>query len=116
MIFDAELIDHVVSFKCALEDYDEGPTFYKNFALDYMSGKDEGDDRIPVLKSGPWYCENGAPTPPWALRLAKVLEPRIEAMLLTGRPQDLRRWIDDELLEELEKEKANEAAGERLHA
>ena len=110
MIFDAVLTDGVVSLRCVREDYFEDPTFYKNFVLVYKPGKDEGDDRIPTLDSGPWHCEDhegGLTVPPWAQRLAKVLEPRIQAMLLTGQPANLRRWIDDEVLDAIETELAN---------
>ena len=104
MIFDVRLKDGIATFTCALEDYDEGPTYTKYFSM--FDGK---------LDGGVWSCPDARrlgqlKVPPWALRLAKVLEPRIEAMLVTGVPADLRRWIDDQLLEELEKEKANETA------
>lgn len=105
MIFDVILEDNVATFTCALEDYDEGPTFTKHFSIRYEPSKVEGADNIAVLDSGPWQCRDPlrkpGKVPPWALRLAKVLEPRITAMLLTGQPRDLRRWIDDELVETL---------------
>lgn len=105
MIFDVILEDNVATFTCALEDYDEGPTFTKHFSIRYEPSKVEGADNIAVLDSGPWTTvfgtQWGSKVPPWALRLAKVLEPRITAMLLTGQPRDLRHWIDDELVETL---------------
>ena len=96
MIFDVILENNIATFTCALEDYDEDPTFTKLFML--TEGK---------LDSGPWQCRDPlrkpGKVPPWALRLAKVLEPRITAMLLTGQPRDLRRWIDDELVDTIAK-------------
>lgn len=97
MIFDVILQDNIATFTCALVDYDEEPTYTKAFML--TDGK---------LDSGPWQCldphrQPGA-VPAWALRLAKVLEPRVMAMLLTGRPHDLRRWIDDELIDTIANE------------
>lgn len=103
MIFDVRLNNGVATFTCTLEDYDEGPTFTKHFSIRYEPSKVEGADNIAVLDSGPWTTESreqwGSKVPPWALRLAKVLEPRIKVMLLTDMPRDLRRWIDDELIE-----------------
>ena len=106
MIFDVILQDNIATFTCALEDYDEGTIHTKLFMLT--------DGR---LDSGPWIRREAThrqpgKVPAWALRLAKVLEPRIEAMLLTGLPRDLRRWIDDELVETIanELEAGNEQA------
>ena len=100
MIFDVTLKSHVATFICALEDYEESYTYRRHFSMH------EGD-----LKRSKWELAKRRVTftpnvPSWAQRLAKVLEPRIKGMLLTGQPTDLRRWIDDGLLEELEK--ANE--------
>ena len=100
MIFDVILEPGVARFTCALEDYDTGPIYTKAFVIDLPTSK---------LSSGPWQVRGTRElegVPQWALRLAKVLEPRIRNMLLVGTPQDLRRWIDDELLYQLEQENA----------
>lgn len=110
MIFDVrhDPRDGVATFTCALEDYDTGPTYTKDFMIDLPTGK---------LTSGPWRVittrELGG-VPQWALRLAKVLELRIHVMLLTGSPRDLRRWIDDELVYQLEQEQAEQRAATQL--
>lgn len=116
MIFDALLKSaNNVELKCALEDYKTEPWWSCTYSIVYLDSPREGEDRIPTLMATSWCCHTEVgvvfasllkkhKTPPWALRLAKVLEPRIQAMLLTGQPTDLRRWIDDGLLEELEEE------------
>ena len=102
MIFDVQLHStDLAEFTCALEDYDEDYIYEKYFTL-------LEDNSV---YGGGWTCRgvvvDDETIPPWALRLAKVLEPRIQAMLLTGQPRDLRRWIDDEELDAIETELAN---------
>lgn len=111
MIFDALLKSaNSVELKVALEDYKTEPWFSCTYSIVYLNSKKEGEDKIPALigtgfrRHGNGIAYKAKDIPPWVKRLAKVLEPRIKGMLLTRQPTDLRRWIDDGLLEELEEE------------
>ena len=104
MIFDAHLKTEGVLFRCAKEDYETEPWYSCRLVLLVIPPEDEdGVTDISVDNLG-WVVHGEGEVPAWAKRLLYVLEPRIKGMLLTGQPTDLRRWIDDGLLEELEEE------------
>ena len=106
MIFDAHLKTEGVLFRCAKEDYETESWYSCRLVLLVIPPEDEdGVTDISVDNLG-WVVHGEGEVPAWAKHLLYVLEPRIKGMLLTGTPTDLRRWIDDGLLEELEK--ANE--------
>lgn len=117
MIFDAILSEDKssVTLSVAVEDYDSEPWFSCIFEIEYRPSPKEGADNIPTLVQSAWMCNTKSQTifaaiserykaPRWADRLAFVLRDRITAMLLTGQPRDLRRWIDDELVDTIAKE------------
>ena len=117
MIFDAILSEDKssVTLSVALEDYDHEPWFSCDFKIEYRPSPKEGHDNIPTLVQTAWMCNTKSQTifasplerhkpPRWADRLAFVLRDRIKAMLLTGLPRDLRRWIDDELIDTIANE------------
>lgn len=111
MIFDATNSPRLgyVYFRCALEDYDTDPV-YEAFIM--IEEEEEGST---INKDGEvtsvqivitTWDRSLSQVPRWAKRLLSVLMPKIEEMLLTGKPQELRRWMDERVLEQIEKERA----------
>lgn len=103
MIFDAHLKTEGVLFRCAKEDYETEPWYSCRLVLWIEPFEEDCPVDISVDNLG-WVVHGEGEVPAWAKRLLYALEPRIKGMLLTGQPTDLRRWIDDGLLEELEEE------------
>lgn len=104
MIFDAHLKPEGVLFRCAKEDYETEPWYSCRLVL-LITPSEEEDCPVDIsVDNLGWVVHGDGEVPAWAKRLLYVLEPRIRGMLLTGQPTDLRRWIDDGLLEELEEE------------
>lgn len=105
MIFDAHLKTEGVLFRCAKEDYETEPWYSCRLVPARAAHHAIRGRRLPVdisVDNLGWVVHGDGEVPAWAKRLLYVLEPRIKGMLLTGQPTDLRRWIDDGLLEELE--------------
>ena len=105
MIFDATYrFDRLsVKFSCTLEDYDTDPVYDAEIYL----------NERPVFKDGALIRTDAVPfvvwanTPPrWSQRLLKVLMPKIVNMLRGNGPDDLRSWMDEQVLEQIEKERA----------
>ena len=106
MIFDAtySVVSGHVFFKCALEDYDTEPVYEADVTMEETTVLEVDCEPVPSRITVITWSQPLAQVPRWATRLLSILMPKIEEMLLTGKPQELRRWMDDQLLEQIEKE------------
>lgn len=108
MIFDATNSPRLgyVYFRCALEDYDTDPVYEAFIMIEETTVLEVDCEPVPSRITVITWDRSLSQVPRWAKRLLSVLMPKIEEMLLTGKPQELRRWMDDQLLERIEKERA----------
>lgn len=106
MIFDATNSPRLgyVYFRCALEDYDTEPVYEAFIMIEEGSTTNKDGEVTSVQIVITTWDRSLAKIPRWATRLLSVLMPKIEEMLLTGKPQELRRWMDERVLEQIEKE------------